>query len=229
MGKEPVEPDMGKAEPTRAQPKLGASNLPMPLNLPSAHHHHRRQHQFKPLTLPAISLRLASIPIYSLTHEPRTRLHRSFHLPYHPLSRPYSSQAVPDLTLTAYIQTYLCVQSHSIVNLYNNRTNMAAPRTSSFKILRNLQKASSSIPAKRSLHITGVNSSPRPVDLAQKHSYAPLSIQTLRSECSKRSLTPSGTKHELVERLAVHDELQARAFSIAMKRITGEQARKPSR
>jgi hypothetical protein len=32
-----------------------------------------------------------------------------------------------------------------------------------------------------------------------------------------------------VERLAVHDELQARAFSIAMKRIAGDQARKPNR
>ena len=106
---------------------------------------------------------------------------------------------------------------------------MAAPRTSSFKILRNLQKASSSVPAKRSLHITGVNSSPRPVEFSQKHSYAPLSIQTLRSECSKRSLTQSGTEHELVERLAVHDDLQARAFSIAMKRIARDQARKPSR
>ena len=77
---------------------------------------------------------------------------------------------------------------------------MAAPRTSSFKVLRNLQKASSSVPAKRSLHITGANSYPRPLEFSQKHSYAPLSIQTLRSECSKRSLTPSGTKHELVEK-----------------------------
>jgi hypothetical protein len=106
---------------------------------------------------------------------------------------------------------------------------MAVPRTSSFKILRNLQKASISVPAKRNLHITGANSSPRPVDFSQKHNYAPLSIQTLRSECSKRSLTLSGTKHELVERLAVHDELQARAFSIVMKRIAGDQARKPNR
>lgn len=104
---------------------------------------------------------------------------------------------------------------------------MAAPRTSSFKALRNLHKASSSTPSKRSLHITGVNSSPRPYESVTKHTYAPLSLQDLRNECRKRSLIPTGTKHELVDRLAGHDGLQARAFSIAMKRIVGEQSRKP--
>jgi len=36
-----------------------------------------------------------------------------------------------------------------------------------------------------------------------------------------------GTKHELIDRLANHDGLQARAFSIALKKIAGEKARKP--
>jgi len=104
---------------------------------------------------------------------------------------------------------------------------MAAPRASSFKALRNLQKASNSTPAKRCLHITGANSSPHPYEAVPRHSYKPLSLQDLRNECRKRSLAPTGTKHELIDRLAGHDSLQARAFSIAMKRIVGEQARKP--
>lgn len=104
---------------------------------------------------------------------------------------------------------------------------MAAPRASSFKALRNLQKSSTSTPARRGLHITGVNSSPRPLDPVPKHAYIPLTLQDLRSECRKRTLGASGTKHELVDRLAAHDALQARAFSIAMKKVAGEQARKP--
>lgn len=104
---------------------------------------------------------------------------------------------------------------------------MAAPRTSSFKVLRNLQKASSSIPAKRSLHITGVHASPAALDPGHKNAYLPLSLQDLRNECRKRSLMPTGTRHELIDRLAGHDNLQARAFSIAMKRIASEQTRQP--
>ena len=106
---------------------------------------------------------------------------------------------------------------------------MSAARVSSFKALRNLQKPVSSIPAKRSLHITGVNASPRPIEPEQKHSYAPLSLQTLRTECRKRSITYTGTKHELVDRLAEHDGLQARAYSIAMRRIGKEKAEKAAR
>jgi hypothetical protein len=222
---------MGKAGPNRAPP---SSELPVPKGLKPPQ---RPSSSSSPSKL-ATSSRSSSrsfcscefrlSPKYSLTHEPRPRLYRLLHLPHHPLSRPLSSVSFR-VSLTVCIRAHLRLQSDSVLYLSNNSANMAAPRTSSFKILRNLQKASSSVPAKRSLHITGVNSSPRPVDFSQKHSYAPLSIQTLRSECSKRSLTPSGTKHELVERLAVHDELQARAFSIAMKRIAGDQARKPSR
>src|ERR1700761_5650746 len=102
---------------------------------------------------------------------------------------------------------------------------MAAPRASSFKALRNLQRASSSIPAKRGLHITGAYASPAPTDPAHKNVYLPLSLQDLRNECRKRSLAPTGTKHELIDRLAGHDNLQSRAFSIAMKRIASEQPR----
>ena len=104
---------------------------------------------------------------------------------------------------------------------------MAAPRASSFKALRNLQKASRSIPAKRSLHITGVQSSPSPIDGSRVNAYLPLTLQDLRNECRKRSLAPSGTKHELIDQLARHDSLQARAYSIAMRRIASEQTRKP--
>ncbi|EXJ77697.1 hypothetical protein A1O3_09926 [Capronia epimyces CBS 606.96] len=104
---------------------------------------------------------------------------------------------------------------------------MAAPRASSFKALRNLQRASGSTPAKRSLHITGVHASPRPIDPTHKTTYMPWNLQDLRQECQKRTLSASGTKHELIDRLAGHDSLQARAFSIAIKRIAQEQTKKP--
>ena len=104
---------------------------------------------------------------------------------------------------------------------------MAAPRASSFKALRNLQKVTRSAPAKRDLHITGVHASPSPIDSTHKTTYTPWSLQDLRGECSKRTLAASGTKHELIDRLAGHDSLQARAFSIAMRKIAREQTRKP--
>ncbi|KAJ9607505.1 hypothetical protein H2200_007583 [Cladophialophora chaetospira] len=104
---------------------------------------------------------------------------------------------------------------------------MAAPRTSSFKALRNLQRISGSTSARRSLHITGVHESPRPIDPTHKTAYMPWNLQDLRHECQKRTLSASGTKHELIDRLAGHDSLQARAFSIAIKRIAAEQTRKP--
>jgi SAP domain len=103
---------------------------------------------------------------------------------------------------------------------------MAAPRTSSFKALRNLQKVSRSTPTKRDLHITGVHAAPSPIDPTHKTTYTPWSMQDLRGECSKRSISASGTKHELIDRLAGHDSLQARAFSMAMRRISREQTRK---
>lgn len=107
-------------------------------------------------------------------------------------------------------------------------TEMAAPRASSFKALRNLQKVSRSTPAKRDLHITGTHASPSPIDPTHKTTYTPFSLQDLRGECQKRTLSASGTKHELIDRLAGHDSLQARAFSIAMRRISREQTKKPT-
>jgi hypothetical protein len=103
---------------------------------------------------------------------------------------------------------------------------MAAPRASSFKALRNLQKAGLSVPAKRNLHITGSNSSPQAYNPQPKHTYAPLALTDLRNECQRRSILYTGTKHELVERLAIHDSMQSRAFSIAMKRLGADQTRK---
>jgi len=104
---------------------------------------------------------------------------------------------------------------------------MAAPRASSFKALRNLQRSTGSSPAKRGLHITGVHASPRPIDPTHKTTYIPWNLQDLRQECQKRTLSASGTKHELIDRLAGHDSLQARAFSMAMRRIAIQQTKKP--
>jgi SAP domain len=103
---------------------------------------------------------------------------------------------------------------------------MAAPRSSSFKALRKLQKAGPSAPARRNLHITGSNSSPHAYNPQPKQSYAPLTLSDLRSECRRRSILYTGTKHELVDRLAVHDSMQSRAYSIAMKRLGADQTRK---
>jgi hypothetical protein len=105
---------------------------------------------------------------------------------------------------------------------------MAAPRASSFKALRNLQKASgTTVSARRSLHLTGVQAAPSAIDPTHKTHYTPWSLQDLRGECNKRTLSASGTKHELIDRLAGHDSLQARAFSMAMRRIARHETRKP--
>lgn len=103
---------------------------------------------------------------------------------------------------------------------------MAAPRSSSFKALQNLQKPGLSIPARRNLHITGSNSSPSAHNAQPKHTYAPFTLSDLRNECRRRSILYTGTKHELVDRLAIHDSMQSRAFSVAMKRLGADQARK---
>jgi len=75
--------------------------------------------------------------------------------------------------------------------------------------------------------MTGSQSSPRAIDGNHKTTYLPWGLQELRQECRKRTLTASGTKHELIDRLASHDGLQSRAFSIAMRRIAKEQTAKP--
>lgn len=103
---------------------------------------------------------------------------------------------------------------------------MAAPRASSFKALLNLQRASSSIPTKRSLHITGGQASPQRIDPTHKTVYLSWGLQDLRNECQHRTLTASGAKHELIDRLAAHDSLQHRAFSMAMRRISRDQQKK---
>lgn len=103
---------------------------------------------------------------------------------------------------------------------------MAAPRSSSLKALRNLQTAGAAVPARRRLHITGSNSSPQSYNPQPKSTYAPLTLSDLRDECRRRSILYTGTKQELVGRLANHDSMQSRAFSIAMKRLGQEQARK---
>jgi hypothetical protein len=103
---------------------------------------------------------------------------------------------------------------------------MAAPRSSSFKALRNLQKAGPSVPARRNLHITGANSSPQAYNPPPKATYAPLTLSDLRNECRRRSILYTGTKHELMDRLAIHDSMQSRAFSIAMRRVGADQAKK---
>ena len=104
---------------------------------------------------------------------------------------------------------------------------MAAPRASSFKALRNLQRTSVSTSTKRRLHITGVQESPKAIDPSHKTSYMPWDLSDLRHECQKRTLSASSTKHELIDRLAGHESLQARALSFAMKRIAVDQSKKP--
>ncbi|PYI34903.1 hypothetical protein BP00DRAFT_422836 [Aspergillus indologenus CBS 114.80] len=100
---------------------------------------------------------------------------------------------------------------------------MAAPRSTSLRALRLLsQHHATTLPcARRGLHITGVHSA-QPANVSDRASlYSSRTIADLKSECQKRSLRSSGTQAELVERLQNHDFLQSRAFSIAMRRISG--------
>ncbi|KAJ5081989.1 hypothetical protein N7532_011032 [Penicillium argentinense] len=95
---------------------------------------------------------------------------------------------------------------------------MAAPRSTSLRVLRQLSQHSAA-PARRGLHITGVQSA-QPANPADKASmYAARSLPDLKLECQRRSIRAAGSKSELVERLSNHDALQTRAFSIAMRRI----------
>ncbi|KAJ5915092.1 hypothetical protein N7454_011204 [Penicillium verhagenii] len=97
---------------------------------------------------------------------------------------------------------------------------MAAPRSTSLRALRQISNQHSVAPiARRGLHITGVKSA-QPAGSADKASlYAARTLPDLKAECQKRSLRAAGSKSELIERLANHDVLQSRAFSIAMRRI----------
>ncbi|KAF9887877.1 hypothetical protein FE257_009537 [Aspergillus nanangensis] len=99
---------------------------------------------------------------------------------------------------------------------------MAAPRSTSLRALRLLSQHQTPTPAiRRGLHITGVNSA-QPANVSDRTSlYSTRTLADLKLECQKRSLGANGTQPELVERLANHDFLQTRAFSIAMRRISG--------
>lgn len=99
---------------------------------------------------------------------------------------------------------------------------MAAPRSTSLRALRLLSQQHAATPSiRRGLHITGANSA-QPANVSDKSTlYAARSLPDLKSECQRRSLRANGSHPELVERLANHDFLQSRAFSIAMRRING--------
>lgn len=77
-------------------------------------------------------------------------------------------------------------------------------------------------PWRRSLHITGAQSAQPATGADVTSIYRSRSLADLRTECEKRNLRTGGNKAELVDRLANHDHLQTRAFSIAMKRIDGQ-------
>ncbi|EEH08797.1 conserved hypothetical protein [Histoplasma capsulatum G186AR] len=106
---------------------------------------------------------------------------------------------------------------------------MAAPRSTSLRALRLLaaqqhtplpSSAFASVaPFRRSLHITGAFSAQpaRGPDVAAI--YRSRGLGDLRAECERRNLRSAGSKAELVDRLANHDILQSRAFSIAMRKI----------
>ncbi|KAJ5081578.1 hypothetical protein NUU61_009842 [Penicillium alfredii] len=100
---------------------------------------------------------------------------------------------------------------------------MTAPRSSSLRALRVLSQRHSAVPStRRALHITGVQSA-QPANPGDKASlYAARSLPDLKTECQRRSLRAAGSKTELIERLANHDVLQSRAFSIAMRRINSK-------
>lgn len=105
---------------------------------------------------------------------------------------------------------------------------MAAPRSTSLRALRQLSQQPIAAPARRGLHITGVQSA-QPANPADKASlYAARSLPDLKTECQRRSLRAAGSKSELIERLSNHDVLQSRAFSIAMRRINSNAFADPS-
>ncbi|KAJ5665752.1 uncharacterized protein N7477_008200 [Penicillium maclennaniae] len=86
---------------------------------------------------------------------------------------------------------------------------MAAPRHTSLRALRQLSQQPIAAPARRGLHITGVQSA-QPANPADKASlYAARSLPDLKTECQRRSLRAAGSKSELIERLSNHDVLQS--------------------
>ncbi|EEP80735.1 conserved hypothetical protein [Uncinocarpus reesii 1704] len=98
---------------------------------------------------------------------------------------------------------------------------MTAPRSASLRALRILSQQHSSAPFRRSLHVTGAYSAQLASGPDVTSIYRARSVADLRDECQRRNIRTAGNKAELVDRLANHDFLQTRAFSIAMKRIDG--------
>ncbi|PGH07886.1 hypothetical protein GX51_01596 [Blastomyces parvus] len=111
---------------------------------------------------------------------------------------------------------------------------MAAPRSTSLRALRLLaaqqhapipsSTLASMAPFRRSLHITGAFSAQpaRGPDITAI--YRSRGLGDLRAECERRNLRSVGSKAELVDRLANHDVLQSRAFSIAMRKLDSRPA-----
>ncbi|KAA8649137.1 hypothetical protein EYZ11_011218 [Aspergillus tanneri] len=99
---------------------------------------------------------------------------------------------------------------------------MAAPRSTSLRALRILSQQHTAAPSiRRGLCITSAKEA-QTANISDRSSlYTARSLPDLKSECQRRSLTSNGSHSELVERLANHDFLQSRAFSIAMRRING--------
>ncbi|PGH16460.1 hypothetical protein AJ79_01791 [Helicocarpus griseus UAMH5409] len=113
---------------------------------------------------------------------------------------------------------------------------MAAPRSTSIRALRLLAQQhaptpsapsstlASMAPFRRSLHITGAFSAQPARGPDATAIYRSRSLADLRAECERRNLRAGGSKSELVDRLANHDVLQSRAFSIAMRKIDSRPA-----
>ncbi|KAL1960245.1 hypothetical protein VTO42DRAFT_8788 [Malbranchea cinnamomea] len=108
---------------------------------------------------------------------------------------------------------------------------MTAPRSAAVRALRALGEQhsvnpcstlASMAPWRRSLHVTGAYSAQPATGADMTSIYRSRSLADLRSECERRNLRTTGSKAELVDRLANHDHLQSRAFSIAMRRIDGQ-------
>jgi hypothetical protein len=74
---------------------------------------------------------------------------------------------------------------------------MAAPRSTSLRALRQLSSQHSALPARRGLHITGVQSA-QPANPADKASlYAARTLPDLKLECQRRSIRAAGSKSEV--------------------------------
>ncbi|KAI5290946.1 hypothetical protein KEM54_006924 [Ascosphaera aggregata] len=98
---------------------------------------------------------------------------------------------------------------------------MATPSASSIRLLSVFSRKTvhKLYMPRRSLHITGVKSAQPAKGVDTVALYSSKSTSELKSECERRGLFAAGSDLELAQRLASDDQLQARAFSIRMKRI----------